>query len=385
MRTYFFGLFFIFLCSTLSAQQAGKFRVGLDVGGFKPSNGVTFGCDLDLRYNFSSNLNAGIKFTSLSMAKDFIKNSDQTSTGVLSLTSATILQSDYYFLTKNSNFASFIGGGIGRFGLVNVGFNHTMEATISSYDYSKDYKIGSLIRAGFEYEKFRVAFEYYTIPNSILVNPSGQTIGTYSNRFSNLTLGFYIGGGKFNNIQDNDPYSPLLDFSLRQFSFRKLYTSVFGEGSLDDYKLDSTRNVNAKFYTLASFSVAGFPGGGFRYRPYRQFSTDLEMGIIPADGGGVLCNWSLNYHVPHCAGFITGLTYSKILLSFENSKVAVKSGFDKDIVSPWVGYLFPSVLFSPVNFTVRLGPGYSPHENSIFPYIYLGIGIPITDSFGTIF
>ena len=367
MRNIFICVIILGLISNLSAQEAGKYRVGFNIATGSLSTGIGMqGADIDLRYNFNDHINYGLKLGIQANSKLSYQLENYNYVNVVSDAASFLVHSDYYFFHNYSRFTPFVGAGIGGYALSTVAY--TTDLAPSLQNYPSTYKIGAMIRGGVEYRRLRLTFERNQIPNSVLINTNHQNIGSYSNSFSNLSLGFYFGGGKMRAIRDTISYSSL--------SFRSVYSSLFGKDKLAAYHFDSLRNVNAKFHVLGSISVAGFPGSGFRYRANQQFSTDLELGIIPADGGGVLCNWSLNYHVPKCAGLISGMTYSRVFLYFDSDGKIVKNGFDQDIVSAWVGYLFPSILFSPVNFTVRLGPAYSQHENYIYPYIYLGIGIP---------
>lgn len=364
IKSCFLSFIILTFITSLSAQEAGKYRVGFNIATGSLSNGIGLkGGDVDLRYNFNDHINFGVKLGTQAIKKLSYQLENYNYVDVASTSRSLLFHSDYYFLDDTNKFSPFVGSGIGGYAFSTVGYTNNVVPDLQNYP--TNYKIGAMIRGGFEYKRIRFAYEHNMIPNSVLINTNLQTIGNYSNSFSNLSIGFYLGGGKMRVVHD----------TVASFS-RSAYSLLFGKDRLADYHFDSIRNVNAKLYSLASFSVAGFPGGGFRYKPYKQFSTDFELGIIPADGGGILCNWSLNYHVPKCAGLISGMTYSRVFLYFSSDGKIVKNGFDQDIVSAWVGYLFPSILFSPVNFTVRLGPAYSPHENSIYPYIYLGIGIP---------
>jgi hypothetical protein len=377
MRRYFLSFMILAFVFVLSAQEAGKFRVGFNLEAGSPSIGMgTQGIDVDLRYNFNDHFNFGASLGIQDLSKDLFLNTDNSSRGVNSSCSSLLFHSDYYFFNSTTEFLPFLGGGLGVFGLTNVAFNGNPEPNPDGY--TRDYKLGALLRGGFEYKKFRFAYEQNFIPSSVLVNTKGENAGTYSNNFSNFSIGYYIGGGKLRSVHDTIPFLNLRDFSLHQLSFSNLHSTLLGKQSLASYHRDSAKNVNAKLYTIASISEGGIPAAGIRYRPSRQFSSDLELGILPADGGGFLLNWSLNYHVPKCAGLITGLTYSRFFLIFDVNKLE-PHGSEDDMVSPWVGYLFPSVFYTPINCTLRLGGLYLPYQNAFIPipYFYLGVGVPL--------
>lgn len=59
-----------------------------------------------------------------------------------------------------------------------------------------------MVRAGLELGKFRIGAEYNIVPPSDLQNVSGQVIGEAINQYYGITLGFFVGGGKWgSNIE----------------------------------------------------------------------------------------------------------------------------------------------------------------------------------------
>ena len=54
-----------------------------------------------------------------------------------------------------------------------------------------------MIRAGVELGKFRIGAEYNIVPSSDLQNSSGVTVGSAINEYYGITLGFFVGGGKW--------------------------------------------------------------------------------------------------------------------------------------------------------------------------------------------
>ena len=80
-----------------------------------------------------------------------------------------------------------MGAGVGYSTLANIGFDE-----LGPDEVEVDGKFGGLIRAGFEWGKFRVATSYNLIGKSDL----GDGVEV-KNSYFGISLGFYIGGGKW--------------------------------------------------------------------------------------------------------------------------------------------------------------------------------------------
>jgi outer membrane protein W len=197
MKKLLVSLFIATFVFVLNAQEKGKIRVGLDAGLGIPKLGVGFDCDLDIRYNIMDNLNVGVKFGVAALAKDIIianpENSTFTSCGLTS----SLITSDYYFNKQDKSFAPFLGGGFGSYFIANLRATNSIPSSSIPWGISVENKFGGLLRGGFEVSHFRMALEYYLIPQSSLVDLSNSIIGTTSNSYLNLTIGFYLGGGKW--------------------------------------------------------------------------------------------------------------------------------------------------------------------------------------------
>jgi outer membrane protein W len=202
MKKAMFVLALLFFCfvGLANAQEKGKFRVGLDLGYTVPSaggGGILY--YLEPKYNIQENMNIGLRIGGATMARDvvYIQSTDDA-TGKLSANGIIALTYDYYFKKPGSNFAPFVGAGLGwaRFGSFEV------DTTIDPDDYgtlSTNSAIAPMIRAGFEARKFRLGLDYNFIPKSDLVNLQGDVIGTSANSYLGIAIGFYVGGGKWRN------------------------------------------------------------------------------------------------------------------------------------------------------------------------------------------
>ncbi len=176
----------------VNAQEQGKFRGGLNFGFLFPGAGFGVGGDLDFRYNILDNLNTGLRFGLNMMARDIDRYDEKA---VASAFTYSLINANYYFNKANSNFAPFVGGGIGRFSLGNAQFS--LNENSNTNNLAIDRRFGGNLSIGFEAAKFRLSFEYFMIPRSNLYDLYGNKVGEIGNSFVNLTVGFYLGGGKW--------------------------------------------------------------------------------------------------------------------------------------------------------------------------------------------
>ena len=102
---------------------------------------------------------------------------------------------DYHFNKSGSSFVPFVGGGLGYVSVANIGFDSDTVGT--NDDLEADGKLGGMIRAGFEWGKFRLGLDYNLIPKSDLEDIDGNEIGTSKNSYLGISLGFFVGGGKW--------------------------------------------------------------------------------------------------------------------------------------------------------------------------------------------
>ncbi|GAB6008174.1 hypothetical protein [Dysgonomonas reticulitermitis] len=170
---------------SVNAQEAGKFRGGLDLGYAIPKGGGGIGAALELKYNLKDNMNVGLRIEDAFMAKE-VSNEE----GSVSGNEAYLATFDYYFNKGTSNFAPFVGAGAGYYSLatIKVG-NSELGADASG-------KFGGLLRAGFEYSRFRLAASYNLVPSSkIDMGQLGKISST--NGYFLVTVGFYLGGGSW--------------------------------------------------------------------------------------------------------------------------------------------------------------------------------------------
>jgi outer membrane protein W len=197
MKKVFLTAFAIFAFANGYSQKEGGFRVGLDLGYTVPSNGgggILF--SIEPKYNIKDNMNIGLRIGAAAMVRDIQDNGNSTSAKV-SANGSYVGTYDYYFSQSGNSFVPYVGGGVGYYSLANVEFDDTNTSTNTTLDASG--KMGGLVRGGFEWGKFRMGLEYNIVPDSSLQNMSGANIGTVSNSYLGIHLGFYLGGGKWGN------------------------------------------------------------------------------------------------------------------------------------------------------------------------------------------
>ncbi|MFT5216372.1 MAG: hypothetical protein ACI83H_001494 [Glaciecola sp.] len=163
--------------TSLSAQEKGKVRVGIDLGYVfaKDGGGALF--NLEPKYNLTDNSNIGLRLGTSASVSDS-ENEIDSNLGFLGTY-------DYYFNQGTSSVAPFLGVGLGAYILGELKGGSGLSAALGS-------QFGGMIRGGFELGKFRLALEYNIIPKSDL--EIGESI---DNSYFGASIGFYVGGGKW--------------------------------------------------------------------------------------------------------------------------------------------------------------------------------------------
>jgi outer membrane protein X len=179
------------------SQEKGKFRVGLDFGYVPTGGGGGALFSIEPKYNIKDNMNVGLRIGGAGIVRDIQENGDETTSAKISVSSSFVGTYDYYFHKSGSSFAPYIGAGVGHYSLANVEFDQSDIENETTVNPEVSGEMGALIRAGFEWGKFRMGVEYNLVPESDLENTNGDKIGTVSNAYVGIHLGFYLGGGKW--------------------------------------------------------------------------------------------------------------------------------------------------------------------------------------------
>ena len=174
------------MATSMFAQEQGKVRGGINVGAAIPDGGVGLVFDLNLGYKLADNMTVGARYGSALIAK---ASPDGTS-GSVSGNGNIIGTFDYYLNPGGRSFAPFAGVGAGLYTVASV------AAGTGFIGADAGNKFGGLLTAGFELGRFRVAAEYNLIPATEVTMLLGGT-EKVQNSYLAVTLGFYIGGGKW--------------------------------------------------------------------------------------------------------------------------------------------------------------------------------------------
>jgi hypothetical protein len=181
------------------SQEKGRFRVGLDFG-FVPASGGGGGLfSIEPKYNIKDNMNVGLRFGGAGIVRDLETTNGGTATAKAAGIGSFVGTYDYYFHKSGSgsSFAPYIGAGIGYYSLANVKIDDSNSSLPDSYNPAVSGVMGGLIRGGFEWAGFRMGLDYNLVPDSDLENTSGVKVGKAKNAYFGISIGFFVGGGKW--------------------------------------------------------------------------------------------------------------------------------------------------------------------------------------------
>lgn len=202
MKKITFTILFLGLINLVHAQQEEKFRTGLDVGfGMGSGTSAGFIMGIEPKYNLKDNLNVGLRFEVAGIVKDMhqVSGGSDMYDSKVQVNISFMGTTDYYFHKQGGNsFAPFVGGGLGFHSLENVFYTaEQMDSNITANNIRIQTVFGGIIRGGFEWGKFRLTAQYNIIPKTDLQDIDGYVIGKAKNNYFGLSVGFYLGGGKW--------------------------------------------------------------------------------------------------------------------------------------------------------------------------------------------
>jgi len=195
MRKLILSTLLLAVVSFASAQEEGKFRVGLNLGGAFPAGGFGIMVDLEPKYNLSDNMNVGIRLGSAGLIKEIESDGGGITEAEVSGQGSYLGTFDYYFPLSGS-FTPYVGGGAGIVSVAAV----SIQDGDDEDDFgglSAETKFGGMIRGGFEAGKFRMTLEYNLVPKTTLEDIAGNEIGEVANGFFGVSIGFFVGGGRW--------------------------------------------------------------------------------------------------------------------------------------------------------------------------------------------
>ena len=174
MKNIVLSVLFVFGLTTVNGQEKDKIRAGLDLGFVVADGGGGILFNIEPKYNITDNSNIGIRLGIAASSSGIYSNVDSN---------ASILGTyDYYFSNGQSSTAPFLGGGLGYYVLGEVDDSVNLGE-----------QFGAIIRGGVEFGKFRLALEYNILPKTDL--EFGESV---KNSYFGASIGFYVGGGKWN-------------------------------------------------------------------------------------------------------------------------------------------------------------------------------------------
>jgi len=169
--------------TSLSAQEKGKVRVGLDLGYAFATDGGGALVSLEPKYNLTDNSNVGLR---IGLAA-YVRNIESDINLDASVNSNVLATYDYYFNKGNSSTSPFLGAGLGIYSLASLKSDSFIYDEIDTGT-----EFGGMIRGGVELGKLRLALEYNIVPKTDF--PLGKSV---KNSYLGASIGFYLGGGKW--------------------------------------------------------------------------------------------------------------------------------------------------------------------------------------------
>jgi hypothetical protein len=191
---------FALLCLAFTngfSQEKGKFRVGLDFGYVPANGGGGLSLSIEPKLNIADNMNVGFRLGGAAVVRDLVSTDNEEFTAEIAGIGSYVGTYDYYFHKSGSSFAPYVGGGIGYYTLANVEVDDTTADDNTSLNPSVSGVLGGLIRGGFEWAGFRMGIEYNFLPKSDIEDVDGDVVGTASNTYLGISIGFFVGGGKW--------------------------------------------------------------------------------------------------------------------------------------------------------------------------------------------
>jgi outer membrane protein W len=185
------------------AQQKGRFRFSTDIGVAMPKDGgIGALVNLEPQFLLRDNLTFGMRFGVAGLAKDVMYfNMQKKYQGEVAANVSVAGTITHFFNKGKSNIAPYLGAGFGYFALSAVEIDQSFTAPTEVGNLEADFAWAPIVRAGVELRKFRMGVEYNFVPNRNLQNLSGAFIGEAINHYAGFTLGYTIGGGKWQHPQ----------------------------------------------------------------------------------------------------------------------------------------------------------------------------------------
>jgi hypothetical protein len=186
----------LFLHAQYDESPLKAFKLDFSLGGAIPQGAGSKGGGLfaiEPKYAIVDQFNVGLRIEIAVMARAFPYSDGTYSSTNVSVSGSDLATGDFYFTT--TTFRPFIGAGGGLYRLASASIDDNGYST----DVASAYKLGAMIRAGFEVGHFRLAVEYNFVGNSavqVTDNYGNLYSSTANNSYLGIKLGGWVGFGK---------------------------------------------------------------------------------------------------------------------------------------------------------------------------------------------
>lgn len=181
---------FMLIASLSFAQQANKFRLGIETGYTFPKGGSGILMVIEPKYNITRSINVGIRYQLASMSREIANAAGQLTRASLTTNHSLLGTLDYYIKVKNAAYiAPYAGIGAGVYSLTSVTASDYSSAAAEGRQF------GGILRLGAEIAKYRFGLEYNFVPKSNYTLSTNNIAGSIKNSYFAITVGFFIGGG----------------------------------------------------------------------------------------------------------------------------------------------------------------------------------------------
>ncbi|MGJ8593303.1 MAG: hypothetical protein ACSHXF_12190 [Aquaticitalea sp.] len=182
----------------MNAQEADKFRFDFDLGYAIPQQGGGgISLYLEPKWNIKDHMSVGLRLGAAALIKELETNGDTTE-GEIGANASYLGTFDYYFSDGGSSFVPFVGGGVGYYSVATVKFEDTDNGDdFDGNELKSNGKFGGMLRAGFNWGKFKMSLDYNLVGKSDLQDVDGNTVGTTKNGYFGISIGVFAGGGRW--------------------------------------------------------------------------------------------------------------------------------------------------------------------------------------------
>lgn len=159
--------------------------VGVDFGAALTEGRIDTAAGIDLKYHASKAVAAGLRIEGTGLAKRYIDAAGVERSSDTRISAGYILSLNHVF-DPVGGVHPFVELGAGRYRLPDVA-SDSLSALVSQ---GRD--TGYMAKAGFEFDRIRVAFALHAVPTkSVVVDGVHQSI---DNNYAMLSVGYFVGG-----------------------------------------------------------------------------------------------------------------------------------------------------------------------------------------------